>query len=107
MSLPDDVAAAAQELLEADLHYVLSPTALPAPAPMSVAEMDALLTEVEDGKQVILCAPDDFERVKATVYGAGLGLYYRVEKSDVLEPGPVYLMSSRREALTVSWPEIL
>lgn len=96
-SLPEDVAVAAQELLDAQLIREFEATTFTAPRPMSAAELGASMADIEAGKQRIFCHPADFERISTTVYGAGFGLYYRVEASPVAEPGQMILAASQRE----------
>lgn len=106
--LPDDVAVSARGLLEAQFEHELSTARLaaPYPEPMSLDEMDALLMVFEDGKQQIVCHPDDYERVSAAVYGSGFGLYYTVVTSLVLDAGQALLFPPRSDVMAVPWPSL-
>lgn len=64
---------------------------------LTFADITALLRQIEAGKQRILCAPDVFEQVRDTVYGAGLGLYYTVMEHPYLKDGQVLVMQSEAE----------
>lgn len=103
--LPEDVAAAAQETLEADLtQYRFTPPAA-TPPPMSVSQLDELLATFEAGKQQIVCHPDDYERVSAAVDGCGFGLYYVVHMSQLVDPGQALLLPPQRDILAVPPPQ--
>lgn len=106
MTLPDDIAAAAQELLESDLAYELSRVPPTAPPPLSIQELNTLLTEIEDSKQRVLCHPDDFERVSQAVSTSGLGLHYAVAASPLPDPGQMLLMPSQRDVMANPLPQI-
>lgn len=100
MELPDDVTAAAQELLEADLTREFSTTTFATPEPMSIQDIDTLLKQTEACKQRIICHPDDFDRVSAALDRGGLGLFYTVQASRLLDPGQAILMPSEQDTLT-------
>lgn len=99
MELPDDVTAATQELLEADLTREFSTTTFAVPKPLSIQDIDALLKQAEACKQRVLCHPDDFDRVSAALDRGGLGLFYTVLASRLLDPGQAVLMPSEQEIL--------
>ena len=67
------------------------------PPPPTLADITALMEQIEAGKQRVLCAPDVFEQVRDTVYSRGYGLYYKVLKCPYLRDGQVVKMQSESE----------
>jgi hypothetical protein len=64
---------------------------------LTLADIAALMEQIEAGKQRILCAPDIFEQVRDAVYGGGLGLYYTVLEHPYLKNGQVLMMQSEAQ----------
>lgn len=104
--LSEDVAAAAQELLEADLAREFARIDTAAPPPLSIEQINSLLAQVEAGKQQILCHPDDFERVSQAVNASGLGLYFIITASLAVDAGQVVLLPPQRDVMTVQFPQL-
>lgn len=67
--------------------------------PIALAEVAALMAQIEAGKKRIACAPDVFERVRDDVYGRGYGLHYKVLQHPYLQDGQVVVMRSEVEQL--------
>jgi hypothetical protein len=83
----------------ADMGYIYQP-------PLTSADLNRLLTDIERSKKTLFCAPDMYERVRDAVYGGGYGICYRVVECRWLEDGQVILGPSEAEALDVTLPPL-
>ncbi len=72
--------------------------------PLTSLDVAEFIAAVERTKKQIFCAPDVYEQVRDAVYGAGLGIAYRVVKHPFLEDGQVLLGPSEAEVMDVPLP---
>lgn len=72
--------------------------------PLTSLDVAEFIATVERAKRQIICAPDVYEQVRDAVYGAGLGIAYRVVKHPWLDDGQVLLGPSEAEVMDVPLP---
>ena len=102
MSQPPDLPmSAVDELLTREFEALAAAGPTQPPKAPTIDELQRLLNEFEDGKQQIICHPDDRERVEALLRESGYGAFYRVVPSQVVDAGTAYLIPSRREVLAL------
>lgn len=65
--------------------------------PLTSQDVAEFIAAIERTKKRIICAPDVYEQVRAAVYGAGLGIAYRVVENRWLDDGQVVLAASEAE----------
>lgn len=74
---------------------------------LTMADVNRLLARTERSKKHLICAPDVFETVRDTVYGAGFGISYRVVKCSWLKDGQVLLGPSDKELDEMLFPPVV